>query len=71
MKGFNKGVTTVLKVFAILFRSREFWADGLTYRNMVEPNQMVTTLRWAEQVEKAFFRPWADWIRRMEDMMYM
>lgn len=71
MKGFNKGVTTVLKIFTILFRSREFWADGLTYRKMVEPYQIVTTLRWAEQVEKAFFRPWADWICRMEQIMYM
>lgn len=71
MKGFNKGVTIVLKVFTSLFRSRAFWADSLTYRNMVELYQIVTTLRWAEQVEKAFFRPWADWILRMEEMMYM
>jgi len=71
MKGFSRGVTTVLKVFTSLFRSKEFLADGLTYRNIVEPYQIVTTLRWAEQVEKAFFRPWDDWILRMEEIMYM
>lgn len=64
MKGFNKGVTIVLRVFTIFFTSMVFWADGLTYRKMIEPYQIVTTLRWAEQVEKAFFLPWADWILR-------
>lgn len=62
MKGFNRGVTIVFKTVTILVNSNEFCVEGLTCRKMVEPYQIITTVRWEEQVKKALLHSLSDGI---------
>lgn len=57
LKGFSSGVTVVFKMVTVLVSSNEALMDGLTWRKMVEQYQIITIMRWKEQVEEDLHWP--------------